>query len=661
MTPKVSVVVPVFNPGRHIDALIDSLRRQSMAPSDFEAVFVDDGSTDGTGERLDRLARDVPNFRVVHISNSGWPGRPRNAGIEAARGEYVQLVDNDDRLGDEALERLYAYAISNHADVVIGREVRTSGWVISPGLFLRDRPRATLEDDPLLTSLVPHKMFRRAFLLEHGIRFPERTDVLEDHAFVIDAYLKARVISVLASYTCYYWQPRSDRTNAGAQSIGRDFTDTLDAIERETEPGPFRDKLLAHWLDRKVLIRVAGGWREQPEDAARRILDRQHELVCERFPATVDQHLRGFTRVRSALLRARDFDSLRALASFQEGIRSELAVDGVRIDDNEIVVALAGRFVDADAAPIVLEERGERLLWQPPVDVGAHLPEDVLDFTHAYGATTATVIARGRSSHETYVLPSQMVLPATANGQRALGAAVEARLVPDISVTGRDRPEVWDIEIRVVACGLVTRRRVPAPTGAVAAAPVAPAVTRPRLRVAFATERRTLALVDDDVVALARSAPPDESRARLHASSGGVQLVLPLRRLDLEGERELGSLRLTAKADGAVAMLPLTVAGSRSADAAYVAATLTDPGTSGEMRVACGVWRVAISNGLGARAVDLELTIERGRLTLRHRDGRELSHVDHDGPLLRQAATYRRRARLARRIARRTLAALAPR
>ena len=661
MTPKVSVVVPVFNPGRHIDALIDSLRRQSMAPSDFEAVFVDDGCTDGTGERLDRLARDVPNFRVVHISNSGWPGRPRNVGIVAARGEYVQLADNDDRLGDEALERLYAYASSNNADIVIGREVRTSGWVISPALFLRDRPRATLEEDPLLTSLVPHKMFRRAFLLEHGIRFPEQTGILEDHAFVIHAYLKARVISVLASYTCYYWQPRGDRTNAGAHSIGRDFTDTLDAIERETEPGPFRDKLLAHWLERKVLIRVAGGWRERPEAAARRILERQHELVSRRFPPTVDQYLRGFARVRSALLRARDFDSLRALASFQDRIRFELAVDAVRSDDDGIVVALAGRFVDADGAPIVLEERAERLFWQPPVDIGPHLPEDVLDFTDAYGATTATVIARGRSSRETYVLPSQIVLPASENGQRALGAAVEARLVPDISVTGQDGPEVWDIELRVVTCGLVTRRRVPAPTGAVAAAPVAPAVTRPRLRVAFATTRRTLALIDDDVVALARSAPPDESRAHLHASSGGVRLVLPLRGLDVEGERELGSLRLTAKADGAVVMLPLTVTGSRSAAAAHLAAALTSPGKDGEMRVAGRVWRVGISDGLVTHALDLELAVGRGRLTLRHRDGRQLSHVGESGPLLRQAEAYRRRARLARRIARRTLAALASR
>ena len=84
MPVRVSVVVPVFNPGRYIDPLIDSLRRQTMPAADFEAVFVDDGSTDDTPGKLDRLAESEPNVTVVHIPNSGWPGRPRNIGIEAA-------------------------------------------------------------------------------------------------------------------------------------------------------------------------------------------------------------------------------------------------------------------------------------------------------------------------------------------------------------------------------------------------------------------------------------------------------------------------------------------------------------------------------------------------------------------------------------------------
>ena len=105
---KVSVIVPVYNPGSNIDECISSLLGQSLPADEYEVIFVDDGSTDETPARLDELARTHENIRVEHIPNSGWPGRPRNIGIDLARGEYVYFVDNDDWLGSEALERLHA-------------------------------------------------------------------------------------------------------------------------------------------------------------------------------------------------------------------------------------------------------------------------------------------------------------------------------------------------------------------------------------------------------------------------------------------------------------------------------------------------------------------------------------------------------------------------
>src|SRR5689334_10457525 len=92
--PKVSVVVPAYNPGPHIEKLVSSLLRQSLPAEEFEVVIVDDGSTDETPARLDELAAAHPHFQVLHIENSGWPSRPRNLGIERARGEYVFFADD---------------------------------------------------------------------------------------------------------------------------------------------------------------------------------------------------------------------------------------------------------------------------------------------------------------------------------------------------------------------------------------------------------------------------------------------------------------------------------------------------------------------------------------------------------------------------------------
>jgi len=66
----VSVIVPVFNPGDSITPLLDSLLGQTMPPGECELIFVDDGSTDGSGARLDGLARAHAHVQVEHIPNS---------------------------------------------------------------------------------------------------------------------------------------------------------------------------------------------------------------------------------------------------------------------------------------------------------------------------------------------------------------------------------------------------------------------------------------------------------------------------------------------------------------------------------------------------------------------------------------------------------------
>ena len=172
MPVKVSVVIPVYNPGTYIEDCVASLRRQSLPPDEFEAIFVDDGSTDDTPARLDALAAEVANITVIHQEASGWSGKPRNVGIAASQGEFVMFVDNDDYLGDEALERMYDYAVANGADVVVGK-MAGKGRGVPVELFRRNHPRATVDNAPLIDSLTPHKMFRRAFLDRIGLRFPE--------------------------------------------------------------------------------------------------------------------------------------------------------------------------------------------------------------------------------------------------------------------------------------------------------------------------------------------------------------------------------------------------------------------------------------------------------------------------------------------------------
>ena len=94
--PLASVIVPVFDPGEAIDECIASLLGQTMPAGRARADLRRRRLDRRHRERLDALAAAHDHVRVTHIPNSGWPGRPRNVGIDMARGEYVYFVDNDD-------------------------------------------------------------------------------------------------------------------------------------------------------------------------------------------------------------------------------------------------------------------------------------------------------------------------------------------------------------------------------------------------------------------------------------------------------------------------------------------------------------------------------------------------------------------------------------
>ncbi|UTA47371.1 glycosyltransferase [Simiduia sp. 21SJ11W-1] len=91
-SPLVSVIVPAYNAEKYIVETLDSIVAQKY--SNWECIVVDDGSTDNTL----RLVKEYGDDRFVSLTqpNSGGPARPRNVGIEAARGEYVFIFDSDD-------------------------------------------------------------------------------------------------------------------------------------------------------------------------------------------------------------------------------------------------------------------------------------------------------------------------------------------------------------------------------------------------------------------------------------------------------------------------------------------------------------------------------------------------------------------------------------
>ena len=325
MSLKVSVVVPVYNPGSYIEDCINSLVNQSLPADEYEVCFVDDGSTDGTPARLDRLAGEHPNVRVIHQEPSGWSGRPRNTGVDATTGEYVMFVDNDDYLGPEALQRMYAYGVANRADVVVGK-MAGKGRPVPLELFRENRPQATVRDAPLIDSLTPHKMLRREFLNRTGLRFREGRRRLEDHVYVAEAYLRAENVAVLSDYVCYYHVKRDDAANAGFRPIEPvgyfgNLREALDVVDTWTEPGPLRDRLHRRWLRNEIVERLRGRRLLAMDPDYRREMFREMRRTAERFGPGVAAGLAPVQRAVAGLLTAGRLGDIEVLAAWEVTVR----------------------------------------------------------------------------------------------------------------------------------------------------------------------------------------------------------------------------------------------------------------------------------------------------------------------------------------------------
>jgi glycosyltransferase involved in cell wall biosynthesis len=406
---KVSAIVPVYNPGDNIDECIESLLGQSLPSAEYEVIFVDDGSSDGTPARLDALAAMHSHVRVEHIPPSGWPGKPRNVGIGLARGEFVYFVDNDDHVGAEALERLYSRAVADDADVVVGKVVG-QGKFVPRLLFEEDRAGLTLEWPPLLSLLSPHKLFRRSLLDSHGVRFPEGRRRLEDHLFTMHAYFHARRVSVLAGYPCYYWVLRGE---AGSGASYRafdpkpyydDVREVLDLVEEHTSPGSLRERLLAHWYRGKMLGRVGGTWFVNRTPEVREAFHAEiARLTEERFGPWVDEWLPANMRVRSQLLRELGLDALAALAGWEADLHASVEVGEARGEPG------GGSFVipfSAQLLPALEFSRGG--IWSPPEPVRAVVQGSALDMADALGNATARLTIRSLSDSAEFVLPGSV-------------------------------------------------------------------------------------------------------------------------------------------------------------------------------------------------------------------------------------------------------------
>lgn len=464
--PRVSIVIPTYCSDRldHVLASIDGL---AFPPERLEVLLVDDGSPDGTPARLEQLAADRPGTRAILLEHSGWPSRPRNVGLEAARGDYVVFMDHDDELYPGGLAAAVELADRTGADVVTGKETRTDQPKWGLDIFVENLDDASERADGLhpLLPTNPHKLFRRSFLIDHGVRFPEGRRVLwEDVFFAIDLAAAGAHCALLSDEPFYHWvrhgttASTSFTDDAGGwwSSLSRIF-EALD--DRLSPTGEDYRRLQWHqFRSRLVPALGAGLFTRDPAEIA--VAQERAAAILARVPVELDDRLPRHLAARAHLARRGRWDLLRELTQVDRGLVGRTVAERIGWGKRGgLVLHARSTWTTDDGSPALRLVDGRVLRVLPP-QVAAELPASMLDVTDDVAGVLTRVAVRSRDSAVTWAVPTETEVRVTdVDGRAEIQVAVTARLDRRRAALGHPLPDpVWDFSAHNELFGVVNHR-----------------------------------------------------------------------------------------------------------------------------------------------------------------------------------------------------------
>jgi len=260
MPIQFSVIIPCYNAEHWIEATIQSVFNQTIPQSDIEIIVVDDGSKDGSVNRIRRIKAD--NLRLIESTNHGV-SFARNLGTAASSGEFIQYLDADDLLKPNALELRRQVLLTDSADVAYGRyekliEQENGTFTTGP---VAGQKMEEVSPDPELAAFstfwVPPValMYRRAIVEKIG-PWKRSLPVIQDARFIQDAaYHGARFVflpEVLGIYRVHRTISLSKRSVLFERDILKNIYQTEIRWQKDHRLTPARMAYLAETYQRSA-------------------------------------------------------------------------------------------------------------------------------------------------------------------------------------------------------------------------------------------------------------------------------------------------------------------------------------------------------------------------------------------------------------------------
>lgn len=261
MEPAVSIIVAAYNTEEYIAHCLTSIINQTY--NNIEIIVIDDGSTDETGEIIDKALSGDKRAWIIHQDNQGV-SRARNKGIESASGEYLFFCDADDWLEADAIGSLYSVAKEQDLDIIYFDHFRDSGpnsreIKLFPEPFVSTKDTAVNDALRAAALYVPSAnfktkcfnkilygggsawkyMLRRQVVLANKVCFDSRLDgMMEDAIFSFDVIKHCINIGYISKPMYHYLVHDNSTIHRYVPDCSLKFDRVIESVERRLKAQP---------------------------------------------------------------------------------------------------------------------------------------------------------------------------------------------------------------------------------------------------------------------------------------------------------------------------------------------------------------------------------------------------------------------------------------
>lgn len=220
-THNISIIIPVYNTCEYLSACLDSVIAQTY--THWEAILIDDGSIDNSGQICDEYAEKDNRFKVIHQKNGGVSAARLN-GFRKSTGEWIFFLDSDDTLPVDALEALISHADGQKCvcgSVSFVKQGTTLKELYKESIVLKsiDYIKSILRFERRFSWEIPSKLFSRSILNEEILTLPADIKVFEDYVISIRYAKKTEHIKYIEHITYNYIQRDDSITHNNSFSL----------------------------------------------------------------------------------------------------------------------------------------------------------------------------------------------------------------------------------------------------------------------------------------------------------------------------------------------------------------------------------------------------------------------------------------------------------